>query len=233
MVFPLAHILLGNLPKNSREVGQVGENASCTLVVFTKDGGVSHAQLDGKSVVIGRSPECDLRLQHQSVSRRHARLLLTDGDWFLSDLRSTNGTLVNGKRISNRWLKSGDLVRIGAYGLRFENKSVRPAPKSADSTNEAKRTVGEDARYTSAPAEQMQADLRDYHREFPNARLESDYPTLWKEIIRQWSTTDCERYLHQLIHTERPGRQGFPLHIMSELLCLLHVHPRHGGSSVL
>jgi pSer/pThr/pTyr-binding forkhead associated (FHA) protein len=274
-VFPLAHILLGHLPKKSLEVGQVGEIAICTLVVFSKDGRVSHLQLDGKSVVIGRSAECDLRLQHRSVSRRHARLFLTDGDWFLSDLRSTNGTLVNGKRIANRWLKSGDLIRIGAYGLRFENQSVRPAPKAADSANEQKRIVGEGVndhgvsatpetvsrcrhdrfphpgplpvgegdrvcatrdfhrKYTPAPAEQMQVDLRDYYQEFPNARLESDYPRIWNEIIRQWSTTDCDRYLHQLIHTERIGRQGFPLHIMSELLCLLHVHPRHAGSPVL
>lgn len=208
----------------------MGDNAVCTLVVFSKDRGVSHAQLDGKGIVIGRSAECDLRLQHQSVSRRHARLFLTGGDWFLSDLRSTNGTLVNGKRISNRRLKSGDLIRIGAYGLRFENNSVRPAPKSADSTNGAKQVLGERAKSASAPAEQMQVDLRDYYREFPSARLESDYPRIWNEIIRQWSTASCESYLHQLIHTERIGRQGFPLHIMSELLCLLHVHPKHAES---
>lgn len=229
----MAHILLGNLPKKSREVGQVGEDVICTLIVFSKGGGVSHVQLDGKSAVIGRSARCDLRLQHRSVSRRHARLFLTDGDWFLSDLRSTNGTLVNGKRISNRWLKSGDFIRIGAYALRFGSESVSPAPKTAHAANQAKQIVGKGAKYTSAPAEQMQADLRDYYQEFPNARLESDYPRIWNEIIRQWSTTDCECYLHQLIHTERAGRQGFPLHIMSELLCLLHVHPRHAGSPVL
>jgi pSer/pThr/pTyr-binding forkhead associated (FHA) protein len=211
----------------------VGENTICTLIVFSKSGGVSHVPLDGKSVVIGRSAECHLRLDHRSVSRRHARLFLTGSDWILSDLRSTNGTIVNGSRISNRWLQSGDFIRIGAFGLRFGSEPVSATPETADSDSGVKDAVRAGTSYEPASADRMQVDLRNYYEEFPNARLESDYPRIWNEISRRWGAADCEPYLHQLIHTERIGRQGFPLHIMSELLCLLHVHPREAGSPSL
>lgn len=63
---------------------------------------------------IGRSSE-SLPLRDHTISRRHAELTPDNGDWFLRDLESTNGTFVNGIRVSGRYrLKRGDQIRTGS-----------------------------------------------------------------------------------------------------------------------
>jgi hypothetical protein len=67
---------------------------------------------------IGRGPQCELRLSDDSVSRAHAELFYLGDDWILRDLRSTNGTTVNGWRISTEAVvRPGDVVAFG--NLRF------------------------------------------------------------------------------------------------------------------
>jgi hypothetical protein len=74
----------------------------------------------GASFSIGRAPECELVLRDSRVSRRHARLMARDGVLVLTDLGSTNGTRVNGHRISEVVLGSGDRVQIGETSLIVE-----------------------------------------------------------------------------------------------------------------
>lgn len=65
-------------------------------------------------VIIGRSTDAGLQLQHSSVSRRHARLLYQDDNLAVQDLGSHNGVLVNGERIhAVRELSSGDVIAMG------------------------------------------------------------------------------------------------------------------------
>jgi len=72
------------------------------------------------SVLIGRHQECDLRLFDETTSRRHARIVVEDGDVSLSDLGSSNGTWLNGERITGpARLFDGDVVRIGDTQLRY------------------------------------------------------------------------------------------------------------------
>lgn len=70
--------------------------------------------LNGKSrVLIGRRSECDLVLKYEGVSRRHAQLVFQNGDYVLEDLRSANGTRVQGKRVSRVRLEDGDTLQFG------------------------------------------------------------------------------------------------------------------------
>lgn len=72
------------------------------------------------TVVIGRLPACDIVLGDAKASRRHAEIR-PDGDrWVLVDLGSTNGTRVNGRKITEHVLSPGDEILIGATRLRFE-----------------------------------------------------------------------------------------------------------------
>ena len=64
---------------------------------------------------IGRDPECDICLDVTTVSNRHATLSHINGQWMLSDLNSTNGTLVNGLIIEKTFLKNGDVLHFGAF----------------------------------------------------------------------------------------------------------------------
>jgi len=69
-------------------------------------------------VTIGRGTEAELRLDHASVSRKHARILIEGGELRVSDLESHNGTLVNGQPIEGgRALVTGDVVTVGEVVL--------------------------------------------------------------------------------------------------------------------
>jgi hypothetical protein len=69
---------------------------------------------------IGRSDDRDLFLVDPSVSRAHAIIETGDGGPVVHDLGSTNGTFVNGERVSSRRLKAGDLVAFGNTQMRLE-----------------------------------------------------------------------------------------------------------------
>jgi hypothetical protein len=69
--------------------------------------------ITGAAVQIGRAPECELVLKDSRVSRRHARLQARGGVLVLTDLGSTNGTRVNGHRVSEVVLGGGDRIQVG------------------------------------------------------------------------------------------------------------------------
>jgi len=86
---------------------------------------VESVDLDGTEVVLGRSRDADARVRDGSVSALHARLRRDErGGWSVADLGSTNGTYVNGDRLTDRAvpLAEGDQLRIGASTWRVERR---------------------------------------------------------------------------------------------------------------
>jgi serine phosphatase RsbU (regulator of sigma subunit) len=74
--------------------------------------------IDG--AVIGRSRSADLQFDEKTLSRRHARLVIADGQWRILDLGSSNGTFVNGAAVqAGMTLKDGDEIRLGEVRLQF------------------------------------------------------------------------------------------------------------------
>ena len=73
--------------------------------------------LSGDRVIVGRAESCDLRLEDSSVSSEHARLVRDSGGWRVVNLLSTNGTFVNGNKVSSSAVKNGDRIRFG--GVEF------------------------------------------------------------------------------------------------------------------
>jgi pSer/pThr/pTyr-binding forkhead associated (FHA) protein len=65
--------------------------------------------------VVGRKEDCDLRLNHKSVSKMHCIIVKTDGLLLLRDLGSTNGTRVNGQRVRRAALLPNDQLSIAGY----------------------------------------------------------------------------------------------------------------------
>ena len=94
-------------------------------VVVLKEGVVlNEIELVKKQLVIGRDAKNDIRLDDASVSRRHAMLTSAIGEYFVEDLGSTNGSLLNDSAITKHILKSGDLLQLGNFVLRFERSGV-------------------------------------------------------------------------------------------------------------
>ncbi len=81
-------------------------------------GGVRH-ELAGP-FVIGRSRDCDLVLEDQNVSRRHAEITPENGTYVVADLGSTNGVELNGKRVTRAVLADGDTIVVGKTEITFE-----------------------------------------------------------------------------------------------------------------
>ncbi|MFA5858942.1 MAG: FHA domain-containing protein [Elusimicrobiota bacterium] len=75
--------------------------------------------VDKDIITIGRKPDNDLVIEHQAVSGHHARLLKQAGMYMIEDLSSTNGTFVNGKKILNAYLRSGNEVLVATHTLVF------------------------------------------------------------------------------------------------------------------
>ncbi len=72
-------------------------------------------------VTLGRSSRCDVVLDDPNVSRRHAELRPRGGSWVLTDLGSTNGSSVNGRRIdAPTVVKAGDEIELGTSVMTFE-----------------------------------------------------------------------------------------------------------------
>src|SRR4051812_5666912 len=78
------------------------------------------------SMLIGSSPICALRLADRQVSRRHAAIEVVAGVLQLTDLRSTNGTRVNGLRVGKVFLTGGETIQIGETLLVVERGSKAP-----------------------------------------------------------------------------------------------------------
>jgi len=81
---------------------------------------------------LGRLPECDIQIDSNMVSRKHARVYPQDGHFYIEDLNSGNGSFVNGQRITEpTLLKTDDRIKFGPILFRFEGSDVPLESSSA------------------------------------------------------------------------------------------------------
>ena len=73
--------------------------------------------IDKEEFMIGRVENCDLQVEDDLVSRHHCKILLTPDGAQIVDLASTNGTLVNGRRVDKVFLKEGDQLQVGSITI--------------------------------------------------------------------------------------------------------------------
>ena len=81
-----------------------------------------------EDVVIGRSVGCSVRLDDSEVSRQHAKIAHDGRDFLLRDLKSANGTKVNGQLKSERLLCNGDNLQFGSSVVAFQLAETSPRP---------------------------------------------------------------------------------------------------------
>ena len=86
-------------------------------LLITGPDGERTVKLQKKRNSLGRSKECDIQLSDFSVSRSHCFLYEENGVWFIEDNNSTNGVLVNGKKVQKSKIDIGDEVTLGNFKL--------------------------------------------------------------------------------------------------------------------
>ena len=99
--------------------GRPGRGALSQLIVTEGSLAGTRVALAGKPILIGRANDSTLVLTDDYASTRHARLVSRDGDWYVEDLGSTNGTSVNGHTVGTQPLQHGDVIRVGHTRLVF------------------------------------------------------------------------------------------------------------------
>ncbi len=70
-------------------------------------------------IVVGRGSDCDIQIDRDSVSRRHARIYRVDDQWYVEDLGSTNGSYINDVPVQRSPLRDADFVKIGSAIFKF------------------------------------------------------------------------------------------------------------------
>lgn len=83
-------------------------------------------------IIIGRKDDCDVRLDHKSVSKQHCVIVKTDGLLLLRDLGSTNGTRVNGTRVRRAALLPNDQLSFAHFRFRIVMGPDEPSPADKD-----------------------------------------------------------------------------------------------------
>jgi len=97
-----------------------GDNATGFVELIGPQGQTNRIALSQKRLIIGRAPETSVRIESITVSRHHAELFQDDaGAWFLRDLKSRNGTRLNGTAIVESVLHNGDVIGIEDYTIRI------------------------------------------------------------------------------------------------------------------
>lgn len=103
-------------------------------------------QLQRPVTRIGRNPDNDVVIANDKrVSKYHAEIRREDGSYVVVDLQSTNGTMVNGRRINRHRLADGDVIRIGDSTITYQRSELTLGPNMTVSTGQ--RTVYDERRY--------------------------------------------------------------------------------------
>ena len=86
--------------------------------------------LDKPKLVVGREPTCEIHIDNLGISRQHCAFAARGEAFVVQDMGSSNGTFVNGRKITEHFLNDADEVVIGKYTLKFKN-DAQAAPAAA------------------------------------------------------------------------------------------------------
>ena len=98
------------------------------IILQRTDGSGSQCPFTGQPVTMGRGTAAQLRIVDEFISRVHCEVILRGNDVVIRDLKSHNGTFVNGQAVQERVLATGDKIQIGVTPLEYrsEEKTVQP-----------------------------------------------------------------------------------------------------------
>ncbi len=117
---------LGSVPVGSSATATPAADWSAELIRIDGERPVTHVL--SRRTRIGRATGCELQIDSGSVSRHHALITVGPRESVIEDLNSTNGVLVNGRKVSRQVLCDGDAVTIGETQFRYMARPLNAAP---------------------------------------------------------------------------------------------------------
>lgn len=105
------------------------------LTMSTEGKVVKEIPIDQACLTFGRKKDNDIEIDSMSVSSHHAKLVMIDDQAFVQDLGSTNGTYVNGEKISQAAMDDGDVVTMGTYSLKYAAEAEKASPKKLNGSS--------------------------------------------------------------------------------------------------
>ena len=85
-----------------------------------KDRVLKHIETDKSEITIGRGGNNDIQIDNLAVSNIHAKIIKQAGSYRVEDLKSTNGTLLNDRKIQKANLSPNDIITIGKHALQIK-----------------------------------------------------------------------------------------------------------------
>jgi DNA repair exonuclease SbcCD ATPase subunit len=119
---------LGSVPAAPSAGAAQGPTADWSAELIRIDGERPVTHVLSRRTRIGRATGCELQIDSGSVSRHHALVLVGPRESIIEDLNSTNGVLVNGRKVSRQSLSDGDAITIGETQFRYLVRPLHAAP---------------------------------------------------------------------------------------------------------
>ncbi|MFN9510619.1 MAG: ATP-binding protein [Planctomycetota bacterium] len=155
---------------------------------------------------IGRDSRCEIHLDDTETSRKHAEIEFAKGEYSLTDLKSSNGTIVNGKVIQSKVLCDGDRIQIGKFLFVFRLRESNPSSTDKDYLTQSIAIVPDGAMDSSQI--RSRADLSDPvgETEFfdpetanPLSVNKSQWEIMYRTSLAVSRTLDINQLLEQIV----------------------------------
>ncbi len=153
---------------------------------------------------LGRDSHCEIHLEDSEASRTHAEIDFVSGQYLLKDLGSSNGTFVNGKRITDHTLCVGDRVQIGKRLMLFR-LSFRPFGPADNDVDIVQNPSGDSSQIVGRVdiEQQLLDQTDDWTEKIQTKKASSDAKSHWEIMYRTAiavsRTLDIDQLLHQIL----------------------------------
>jgi pSer/pThr/pTyr-binding forkhead associated (FHA) protein len=133
------------------------------LVFLEGDNAGSEIRIQSpKEVVLGRSEQCDIFIGEKKVSRKHAKLAVSGEGVYIEDLESTNGTFVDGKKVTRARIRDGDTIRIGMSVFRINLLEGKALSETGDVVADVRK-----AKAMTVESQPLEIPLKDAEEDEP------------------------------------------------------------------
>ena len=161
-------------------------------------------ELEGDAIGMGRDASNVVQLHDTEVSRQHAEIRRLDGGYRIVDLRSSNGTFVNGQRVEQHRLTSGDQVQLGGTLMLFTRPAEEPGQDLTDQVSIASdRPTGDESHIVHSVSQAEGSRMFRHEADLPEnswlARARSNLQVMYRTALAVSHTLDIDQLLQRIM----------------------------------